>query len=96
MIELNGFLIKAISESFTQEHLAGQLKGLVAEIVEEDRAVVYEIERQKDKTMANALFFWEKGELSECVPESLTVEDILEEKTCCLRHNDRIFHQLRI
>ena len=96
MIELNGFLIKAISESFTQEHLAGQLKGLVAEIVEEDRAVVYEIERQKDKTMANALFFWENGKLSDCVPETIAVEDMLEEKTCCFRHENRIFHQLRV
>ena len=96
MIEVKGFLLKAISESFTKEHLAGQLKGLVAELVEEDCAVVYEIERLKDKTMANALFFWENGELSECVPESIAVEDILEEKTCCFRYNDRIFHQLRI
>ena len=45
MIELKGFLLKAIGESFTKENLAGQLKGLVAEILEEDTAMVYEIER---------------------------------------------------
>ena len=72
------------------------MKGLVAEIVEEDCAVVYEIERQKDKTMANALFFWENGELSDCVPETIAVEDMLEVKSCCFRHKDRIFYELRV